>query len=223
MFASKLEQVYDAFANKPIDRLSYKDYFVNTDKCRGLTPFSRVKRRIEGNPEGSYKFLFAGYRGCGKTTELVRLQQALENDFIILNFSIITKLDILNISYIELFITAMESIFQLVAGDNRIKVSDEYLRNITNWIKSKEMEEINQQFLGVSLEAGMQAKADIPFFAKFFAKFTAAAKSSSSDEGNPQNNLGAEAVGTHPQLQSPYRRDQKSTEDNQQERHRDHL
>ena len=223
MFASKLEQVYDAFANKPIDRLSYKDYFVNTDKCSGLAPFSRVKRRIEGNPEGSYKFLFAGYRGCGKTTELVRLQQALENDFIILNFSIITKLDILNISYIELFITAMESIFQLVAGDNRIKVSDEYLRNITNWIKSKEMEEINQQFIGVSLEAGDAAKAGHPFLCQILCQIYRCGQIQLFDEGNPQNNTGAETVGTHPQLQSPYRRDQKSTEDNQQERHRDHL
>ncbi len=73
MRANKREQVYDAFANKPIDHSNYKAYFVNTDACRGLTPYSRVKRRIEGNPGGSYKFLFAGYRGCGKTTGLVRL------------------------------------------------------------------------------------------------------------------------------------------------------
>jgi hypothetical protein len=180
MHASKLTDVYDCFASNPINIKDFDKYYVDVDKGRGLTPLKKMKRLFEKNPGGSYKFLFAGYKGCGKSTELNRLQKDLHDDFIVLNFSVRHELDILNISYIELFIALMKRLFQFANEEKKIKIPKEYIKNITNWVKSKEIVDIDEKYLGMNVEAGATAEGGIPFLAKFFANFTASAKASSS-------------------------------------------
>lgn len=50
-----------------------------------------------------------------------RLQKELKDDFIILNFSVRQELDILNISYIELFIALMKRLFEFANGRNLMR------------------------------------------------------------------------------------------------------
>jgi len=178
--ALKLEELYDCFESEPIDIEDLNKYYVDVDKGRGLTPMKKIKRLIERNPGGSYKFLFAGYKGCGKSTELRNLQKELDKDFIILNFSVKQELDILNINYIELFIALMKRLFVFVKEEKKIKIPPTYLENISNWVKSKEIEEISNKYLGADIDTGAKVKGGIPFFADFFARFTASAKASSS-------------------------------------------
>jgi SpoVK/Ycf46/Vps4 family AAA+-type ATPase len=157
MQALKLDDVYYCFANKPLEIDELETYYVNTDKARGLIPMEKMKRILERNPGGSYKFLFAGYKGCGKSTELNRLQKELNQDFIILNFSVLKELDILNINYIELFIALMKRLFDFVKEEKKIKIPREYIQNITNWAQSKEIEEISNKYLGVNIKTRAQA------------------------------------------------------------------
>jgi hypothetical protein len=98
MRALKPADVYDCFDSTPLRIEDLEKYYVDVDKGRGLTPMKKMKRLFEKNPGGNYKFLFAGYKGCGKSTELNRVQKQLQEDFIILNFSVREELDILNIS-----------------------------------------------------------------------------------------------------------------------------
>ena len=81
MRATKLADVYDCFASNPVNIEDFDKYYVDVDEGRGLTPLKKMKRLFEKNPGGSYKFLFAGYKGCGKSTELNRLQRDLQDDF----------------------------------------------------------------------------------------------------------------------------------------------
>lgn len=178
--ALKLADVYDCFRSDPLEIGDFEKYYVDADKARGLTPQKKMIRLFEKNPGGSYKFLFVGYKGCGKSTELNRLQKELQDDFIVLNFSVRQELDILNINYIELFIVLMKRLFQFVHDEEKIEVPRQYIENITHWVKSKEIVEINDKYLGIGIDTGAEAKSGIPFFANFFAKFTASAKASSS-------------------------------------------
>ena len=179
MKALRLEDIYDCFNNEPIAE-DLEKYYVNVNEGRGLTPLKKMKRLFGKNPAGSYKFLLAGYKGCGKSAELIMLQKDLQKDFIILNFSVRKELDILNISYIELFITIMKTLFNFVVQEEKIKIDRKLINNITTWVKSKEIEEINDKYLGMDVTTGMEGKSGIPFLANFFAKFTASAKASSS-------------------------------------------
>jgi len=179
MPATKLEEVYRFCHNKPITLADFDEFYINADQGRGKGIFNRLKRKLQDQPEGSLKILFAGHRGCGKTTELVRLQKHIDNDFIVLNFSVFKELDILNIHYIELFIVTMEKLFEFVQSHN-INIAKEYIDNIKNWVTSEEIQKVREKHFGADIEAGIQSGIDVPFLVKFFGRFRSAAKASSS-------------------------------------------
>lgn len=181
MPAKTLDDVYPFFQNKPVDLDNFGELYVPADRGRGKTVvFKRLKRRLARDPGGSLKMLFAGHKGCGKTTELVRLQRDIQNDFVVLNFSALRELDILNINYIELFIVAMSKLFEFANNEPRITVDRKYFENISDWLASREIEEIDNTYMGMDVKTEAKAGVDLPFLAKFFAKFTASAKTSSS-------------------------------------------
>jgi len=91
MPASTLEQVFQHFKSEPIHLDEFDDYYIQADKGRGRPVCKRLRRCLERDPQGSMKFLFAGHKGCGKSTELTRLQKYIEKDFVTLNFSIVKK------------------------------------------------------------------------------------------------------------------------------------
>ncbi|MDM8537859.1 hypothetical protein QUF70_13965, partial [Desulfobacterales bacterium HSG17] len=112
MPAKNLNEVYNYFQLKPVNIETFETFYVNADKGRGGKPiFNALKRRIVNNPDGCLKLLFSGHKGSGKSTELIRLQKNIENDFVVVNFSVAEELDIININYIELFIVTMEKLF----------------------------------------------------------------------------------------------------------------
>jgi hypothetical protein len=156
MPANHLNDVFGFFDKQDFIYIhNFDEFYVNADKGRGKPAYLPLKRRLVNQPDGSLKILFAGHRGCGKSTELVRLQKDIERDFVILNFSIRKELDMNNINYIELLIVTMERLFDFVNRENRIKISDAYLKNITYWLRSKEMTDINEKHLGMDIETGV--------------------------------------------------------------------
>ncbi len=181
MPAKTLNKIDKYFKNKPIEIKDFEEFYVPADAGRASLPMCKLmEQNLINEPDGSLKLLFAGHRGCGKTTELMRLQREIEEDFVTLNFSVVRELDVLNINYIELFIVAMEKLFRFVAGEKRIDVSSAYIKSIRDWLKTGEIEEISHRHLSMDVAAEVQAGVDIPFLAKFFAKFSSAAKSSTS-------------------------------------------
>jgi hypothetical protein len=175
--ADSLENVFRAFRNQPLSLEDLDDFYVDTEEARGANPRIRMARKLRQEPNAIQHFLFVGYKGCGKSTELVHLEKDLMNDFLVLNFSVIQELDPSHLTHIELFIVMMEKLFE-VAVEHDLKVSKEYIHAVQNWISSKEIEEIREKYIGTEGEVGMEL--DIPLLKIFFAKFKAAAKHSSS-------------------------------------------
>lgn len=181
MPAKKLNEVDRYFRNKPIEPGQFESFYVPADAGRSPLPTCKLlEQKLINDPDGSLKLLFAGHRGCGKTTELLRLQREIDNDFVTLNFSVVRELDVLNINYIELFIVAMEKLFRFVESEPWIEVSPEYFRSIRGWLKTGEMVEIGDHHLSMDVAGEIKSGVDIPFLARFFGRFRAAAKSSSS-------------------------------------------
>lgn len=180
MPARSLYEVFQNFRSEPIKLSEFDELYVNADEGRGKPVKNRFQRYLQRDSGGSMKFLFVGHKGCGKSTELNRLQKNLTDDFVILNFSVVKELDIANISYIEIFIAVMEKLFEFLQETPQIKIAPEFIENISNWVQTKEMQEISQRYMDISMETGAGAKYTIPFFCDFFAKFKAAAKSSKS-------------------------------------------
>ncbi len=192
--ATNLEQIFQSFAKGPLKIEDLGEFYVSTFEGRGGAPVSnRLARKVRNQiAEGNrFHMLFAGYRGCGKSTELNQLQLMLQDDYLLVKFSVMEKLDPLSLHYIELFIVMMEELFGLGRTHNELlqQISPQFLERIQNWADTREIQEIRDKHL--SLEATVEAKAGtaIPWFASFFAKFSAAAKSSRSVKETIKRNV----------------------------------
>ena len=75
-----LSQIYNAFDPfQPLDAEKDQDLYVDFQKARGDAKIERdLGRKIERSQERSLVQLYAGHRGTGKSTELLRLKKYLE-------------------------------------------------------------------------------------------------------------------------------------------------
>lgn len=179
--ALNLDDIYQAFRSEPLQISELEDFYCDTQAARGgVSARRKVARILRQNLNTNEHILFVGYKGCGKSTELNHLQQDLENEFLVLNYSVQDELDPVHLNYIEIFIVTMERLFT-VALEEKLKISKEYLKSIQLWIGTKEIEEIREKYnLSAEVEVGSDTTLTIPFLQKFFAKFKATAKSSRS-------------------------------------------
>lgn len=197
MIASHLREIRRNFSQQPVEIDQLDAWYVDARTARGFNPRGRLQRLLEENMDSHQRILFVGYRGCGKSTELNHLQIDLKDKFLTLNFSVTKELDAVNINYIELFIVAMEKLFEL-AVEQRFTIREEYLRSITHWAQTTEIQEIRDKYLGG--EFGADASAEIkggiekgifqtPFLLKLFTGLKVSAKTSKSFKETLKRNI----------------------------------
>jgi len=174
-----LSAIYKRLSTGALEGDELDSYYVDAFEGRGDNPVMSLKRRLLDNPGGKLQILFSGYRGCGKSTELNKLQQEISNDFIVLNFSIREELDLVNLNYVELFVITMEKLFDVVAEYN-IRINPQLFKSVSEWSRTVEIEKIRVLTGEASLEAGLEAEVSVPLFARFFGKMRMAANASSS-------------------------------------------
>lgn len=175
-YAKRLNDIYPAFRNEPLHIEDLDQFYRETAPVRGKNPKLRMARLLRDNLDTNEHILFAGYKGCGKSTELNYLGKLLADEFLVINVSIHSELDPVNLEYIELFIVAMEQLFK-AAKEQKLEISAEYLRAIQHWMSTEEIVKINEKY-NISGEAEMGGGVDVNFLASFFAKFRLTAKTS---------------------------------------------
>lgn len=181
--ATSLSEVRQYFRGKPLSIDELEKFHVPTSEARGSNPVRRLESLLRSGSENTHKYqiLFAGYKGCGKSTELNLLEKQLQDDFLVINYSVMEKLDPVNLHYIDLFIATMEQLFAVVEETTLHQyISEAYLASIQNWVSSKEVQEISDNHFTLEGEVGGGAGVKIAWFASFFAKFRAAAQTSKS-------------------------------------------
>jgi hypothetical protein len=175
-YAEDLEHIYGAFNNHPIAKEDLEAFYQEASTVRGKNPKSRMARLLRNNPDRNEHILFAGYKGCGKSTELNYLDKELTDEFLVLNISIHDELDPVNLEYIELFIIMMERLF-VAAVEDKLKISTEYLKSVQLWATSTEINRVSEKYnLSGGLDMGGELSTSM--FAKFFGKFRLTAKTS---------------------------------------------
>jgi energy-coupling factor transporter ATP-binding protein EcfA2 len=100
--AKNLIEAYNNFVVEPLKtEEEFRDFYVERPKG-APSPIEELKDRIE-NAESAKKYLFLGFRGCGKSTELNRLSKALDEDrFLIVSYSI-RELDVSDFDFRDFF------------------------------------------------------------------------------------------------------------------------
>ena len=130
--ANRVDDIYAAVVARALSISEMAQFYCETDAVRGgLGARFQLKLKIVQNADSGRNahFLFVGYRGCGKSTELNHLQKDLQNDYAILNYSVMKELDPQSIQYIELFIVTMERLFKM-AADEQLNIDEDFLKKI---------------------------------------------------------------------------------------------
>ena len=176
MKANTLGDIFTHFTNEPVEIGKLAQLYVSAVNGRGDNPTKEMQLRLEFSNK-PIKILFAGYRGCGKSTELNKLQFEIQTKFSVLNYSIMEESDPTNLTYIELFIITMEKLFELAVKQD-FPIRKEYIDSIKGWLTTKEIQEIRDSFIGIDSELGSETQFTIPWLQKFFFKLKVAGKTS---------------------------------------------
>ncbi len=146
--AYRLEDAYNNFSSEPISTPDeFREFYV--ERPKGVkSPISTLKVSImhARKPE---KFLFLGFRGSGKSTEINRLLNELGDEiFIKIKFSIKDSLDISDFDYRDFFISLGLHIYN-AAQNQKVKVKNDFLEDfekflydVTHEVEKIEKEEI---------------------------------------------------------------------------------
>jgi len=177
--ATDLRGVYGQFSPKPIPVDALDEFYVPATDGRGDNSTRRVELVLLDNTHINTHFTFAGYKGCGKSTELNLLQKRIQDKFLVINFSVAEELDPIHLNYIELFIVTMEKLFDFAAKNN-LDIDEYYLKSIQAWLQTTEIQEIKDKYIGADIEAASESNFGIPYLQKFFLKLRMSAKISRS-------------------------------------------
>ncbi len=164
--AKNLIDAYNNFVAEPLkSEEEFRDFYVERPDS-APSPIEELKDRIE-YAESAKKYLFLGFRGCGKSTELNRLSRALDkNRFIIVNYSIREALDVSDFDFRDFFASMALKIYD--AAENEIElerdIKEDFMEFMMRITKVSEEDIIRYREEGISfskfilLKLGREAK-----------------------------------------------------------------
>ena len=173
--AENLEGVIQALKDRPLTKDQLEEFYVNTIKGRGDNPIRAIKRSIMDEPMGRQHILLSGYRGCGKTTELNFLSKELEDELLIINFSVSEELDPVTITHIDLYLVLLAKLLE-VAESRDIHVDDKLLKSVELWTNAEALKETTTLRGEASVEVGGEASTGIPALLKKVLKIKGVVK-----------------------------------------------
>ncbi|MDF5739758.1 hypothetical protein [Nostoc sp.] len=121
--------------------------------------------------------MFTGHRGCGKSTELKRIQNQWEKQYHVIYLEVNEETDINDARYTDLYLIVIKQVeFEL--RKLGLKFDPQLLKNFESWFKdiTKETEETVER--SVSIEGEATLKPEAPFIAKLMVKLLAQIKGS---------------------------------------------
>lgn len=144
--------------------------------------------KVSGDVEHMRK-LVTGHRGSGKTTELLRLKKALENDnFFVVYVDVEKMLDLGDISYLDVLLAISTALGDALDKAD-IALDAKLLLNIEEWFADKILSRVEEKGGTAVASAGAEVGTSLPLLAKIFGKATAEIKSASSQRLEIRRNL----------------------------------
>ncbi len=175
--------IWDAKNNLTYDLPLLPDdlLFEDITKARGefsLKPlYSQLNVDGEGRlhtPPPKQYILFTGHRGCGKSTELLRITEYLKDParYFVVHLDCLQTLDINNLKYSDVLLALAAALLQQLNNKHGIVVEQAHLTRLENWYRERVITHAKLCTLESELKAGTQAKAGLPWLVNLFAQLT---------------------------------------------------
>lgn len=158
--AQNLSEVYNNFVVEPLEEENeFTDFYVDRQ-----TPIEEIRERIEIS-KNNEKYLFLGFKGCGKSTELNRLSSELDKSrFLVVKYSVREELDVSDFDFRDFFVSMALKIYDIAENEN-ISLNEDiredfekFTKEITH-ITEKEIEK--NKGLGLSFSRAIMARIGV--------------------------------------------------------------
>lgn len=163
--ATNLIEAYNNFVVEPLKtEEEFRDFYVERPK-NAPSPIEELKDRIE-NADSAKKYLFLGFRGCGKSTELNRLSRLIDRDkFLIVSYSI-RELDVSDFDFRDFFGSMALKIYSIAEKEIKLEadIKEDFLDFMMHITKVSEHDVTKYSEMGISfsnfilLKLGREAK-----------------------------------------------------------------
>ncbi|MCP4397324.1 MAG: hypothetical protein GY801_08510, partial [bacterium] len=170
---SELERAYNNF-NPKVPVAPTSEYYVNCDEVRGeqgeyVADTMSVELSMMSNDYAH--FLFTGHIGSGKSSELLKTREILEEEhrFQVLYFDAAEQLDLYDVHHTDLLLAVASHVFE----DKSVEIDANTLENVQNWFKEVTKTTIDVAESGAEIEGGVEAGGGFPWLGKLFASFKA--------------------------------------------------
>lgn len=146
--AKNLKEAYNNFYVEPLKKdQEFVDFYV--ERPGSVSPMTDLKDRIElADPDRKEKYLFLGFRGSGKSTELYRLEAALDKSrFLVVNYSIREDLNLSDFDFRDFFVSMALKVYDIarVAGISLHPDIEKDFQDFTKRITNITEEEVTSQ------------------------------------------------------------------------------
>lgn len=180
--AQTLKEAYRVCDLKPLSGDKLEKYYVDLSNIRRTEAINKVVEKLNFLESGETEtILFTGHRGCGKSTELKRIQRKLEKDFWVIYLESNEEIDINDAKYTDFYLVIIKQI-EAALRKNDLKFDAELLKNFEEWFMeiTQETEEAVEK--AVSIESEAKAGFEIPLITKLSTKLLAQIKGSNTQK-----------------------------------------
>lgn len=125
----------------------------------------------QGRPVQHVKQLLTGHRGCGKTTELLRLKERLENEgYFVVYFDSELEVDMNDVDYADILLATLHQLdAQVRESKLGFTLNSARLEDLAMRLAKVTIEKEDRQEVETALETEFRLEPQIPFFARMMA------------------------------------------------------
>lgn len=170
------------------NKLSYNEpllpndpLFVDTSKARGDFNLKRLYRNLHIDDKGYLQqpprkqyVLFTGHRGCGKSTELLRVTKYLHdaNRYYVIHLDCLKRLDVNNLKYSDVLLALAAELLRKLDEENNISLASVHFTRLENWFTERVETYTKTKQMAMEIKAGVKVKTGLPWLVNVFTELT---------------------------------------------------
>jgi len=176
--ATTLKTAYQLCNVEPLEGDDLDRYYVNLSGVRKTTAIASVNTRLDFQEAEKYTtILFTGHRGCGKSTELKRIQKEWEKYYRVIYLEVNEETDINDVGYTDFYLITIKQV-EFEMRRLGLKLDPRLMENFEAWFKDVTQETERTVESSVSVEGEATLGPEAPFLAKLLVKLLAQIKGS---------------------------------------------
>ncbi len=149
MPAENFNDAFNTLRKYLIDTVDYETYYTS----RKHSPIPKLARRLKIDDSKS-KVLFTGHRGSGKTTELFRLMHELDDEFLVVYYSMKENFNLSEVTHTHVLISIGLKIYE-IAIKKDLRINRDIVEKLEKWMIDTTKITSEEIKASVSTEAGI--------------------------------------------------------------------